>query len=331
MIKGLWLAITLILMSAGLSAAGTPAAPADMAGKEADPKKFVVRVNGVTFYEPDLFGEMNAILPMEVVHREVSEKRMKEVTAKALENLIRNELIYQDARARGIKVTKKEVDKELSIIKKRQKASLDKVLRANNITMSEFRLQIEKNLLIKKLKEKQAKELWEKSTKTITEAYLEEYYEKNMATFKEPERVRLREILLKVDPGAGPKGWEEIWLKAEEILNRIKKGEDFAKLAEELSEDEYAKKGGDMGNLFRGSLLQEIESAVAGLKTGETVGPVYTMYGWHLLKIEEVTPSRQLSFDEAKVRMRHELEEKGYKELEKEWLDGLRERANIEF
>jgi len=331
MMKGLCLAITLILMSAGLSAAEVPAAPAEMAAKEADPKKVVVRVNGVTFYEPDIFGEMNAILPMEVVHKDVSEKRLKEVMAMAMENLITKELIYQDARARGIKVKKKEVDKEFSIIKKRQKASLDEVLKANKMTMSEFRLQIEKNLLVKNFKEKQAKELWEKATEGITEAYLKEYYEKNMATFKEPEKVRLREILLKVDPGAGPKGWEEIWLKAGDVLNRINKGEDFAKLAEELSQDEYAKKGGDMGYLYRASLMQELESAIAGLKAGETAGPIYTMYGWHLLKIEEVTPPKQLSFDEVKVRMRHELEEKRYKELDKEWLDGLRKRANIEF
>lgn len=75
--------------------------------------------------------------------------------------------------------------------------------------------------------------------------------------------------------------------KAEDILARIKKGEDFEKLAYEFSEDPSAKQNnGDLGWFTKGSMVKEFEDAALNGKVGEIVGPLKTQFGFHLIKIK---------------------------------------------
>lgn len=75
--------------------------------------------------------------------------------------------------------------------------------------------------------------------------------------------------------------------KAEEILARIKKGEDFEKLAFELSEDPSAKQNsGDLGWFTKGAMVKEFEDAAMNGKTGDVIGPIKTQFGFHLLKVK---------------------------------------------
>jgi len=75
--------------------------------------------------------------------------------------------------------------------------------------------------------------------------------------------------------------------KAEEILARIKKGEDFEKLAGDVSEDPSAKQNkGDLGWFTKGAMVKEFEDAAMNGKAGDVVGPVKTQFGYHLIKIK---------------------------------------------
>lgn len=75
--------------------------------------------------------------------------------------------------------------------------------------------------------------------------------------------------------------------KAEDILARIKKGEDFDKLASEISDDPSAKQNkGDLGWFTKGAMVKEFEDAAMNGKVGEVVGPIKTQFGFHLLKIK---------------------------------------------
>lgn len=75
--------------------------------------------------------------------------------------------------------------------------------------------------------------------------------------------------------------------RAEDILARIKKGEDFEKLANELSEDPSAKQNnGDLGWFTKGAMVKEFEDAVMNGKVGDVVGPVKTQFGFHLIKVK---------------------------------------------
>lgn len=77
-------------------------------------------------------------------------------------------------------------------------------------------------------------------------------------------------------------------LKAEEILRRLKNGEDFSKLAMELSDDPGSKlKGGNLGWFTKGAMVKEFEEAVMVGNLNEIIGPVKTQFGFHIIKVHD--------------------------------------------
>ena len=72
--------------------------------------------------------------------------------------------------------------------------------------------------------------------------------------------------------------------EAEKVLERLKKGEGFAKIAGEVSKCPSRKKGGDLGYFGRGMMVREFEKAAFALKKGELSGPVKTQFGYHIIK-----------------------------------------------
>jgi parvulin-like peptidyl-prolyl isomerase len=97
-------------------------------------------------------------------------------------------------------------------------------------------------------------------------------------------------------------------VKAEEILSRVKAGEDFAKLAQEVSTDTSNKdKGGDLGWFSRGEMVKEFEDAAFALKPGEVSGVVETKYGYHIIKLDERRTQDKEGKQEEQVHARHIL------------------------
>ena len=91
--------------------------------------------------------------------------------------------------------------------------------------------------------------------------------------FLEPETYKLRHLVLKIPQDADDKKKDEILKRAQEIRGRIVGGEDFAKVAQEVSEDEATKeKGGDLGFAKPGSLSPSLEQAVSKLEVGAVFG-----------------------------------------------------------
>jgi len=112
-----------------------------------------------------------------------------------------------------------------------------------------------------------------------------------------PKQVRLFQILLPVEPAAAT--LDSLRIKAEAILAEIAAGLEFGEAASRYSEDPSAERGGDIGSYGRGELVPEFERAAFGAKPGELVGPVKTVFGFHLIKV--------LANDGRKVHARHIL------------------------
>ncbi len=69
-----------------------------------------------------------------------------------------------------------------------------------------------------------------------------------------------------------------------EVLDKLNKGESFAKLAEAYSLDGTRKRGGDLGFFGRGMMVKEFETAAFALQKGQVSGPVKTQFGYHVIK-----------------------------------------------
>jgi len=125
----------------------------------------------------------------------------------------------------------------------------------------------------------------------VTDEEIKQYYESRKDEFHKPERVGARHILLKVPANASKEEKEKIHKKAMELYERIKKGEDFAKLAKEFSEDvASAKRGGDLGLFSKGRMVKPFEKVAFSLKEGEVSEPVLTRFGYHIIKVYKKEP-----------------------------------------
>ena len=153
----------------------------------------------------------------------------------------------------------------------------------------------------------------------VTDKEIESYYEKNKSKFYEPETRKVAHILIKIDKN--DKDGKKAKKKIIKILKRIKKGEDFHKLAKKYSQGPSAKDGGDIGWIKKGDTVKEFEQLAFSLKKGEVGGPVKTMFGYHLILVEDIKAAHYKSLDEVKLDIKDTLaREKAMDKIE-EYLD----------
>jgi len=136
---------------------------------------------------------------------------------------------------------------------------------------------------------------------TPTDVDLRRMYSQNMDSFRTPERIKVRHILLKTD-GKPASEDAKIKAKAEDLLKQIRGGADFAELAKKNSEDTAsAVNGGAMPDwVTRGQTVPEFEKAAFSLKPGQTSDLVKTQYGYHIIQVLQHEDARLRPFEEAK-------------------------------
>jgi peptidyl-prolyl cis-trans isomerase C len=165
----------------------------------------------------------------------------------------------------------------------------------------------------------------------VSEEDLKSYYESHKDEFKTPEMVRARHILIKTDPSASDNDKKKAREKAEEILKKIKAGEDFAKLASDVSDDTGSKtKGGELGFFPKGMMVKSFEDAAFSLKPGEVSGIVETQFGYHIIKVEEKKEPGIEPLDTAKEKIKQKLLPEPTKIKVAEFIEKAMKEANIE-
>jgi parvulin-like peptidyl-prolyl isomerase len=293
-----------------------------------EPAKVLVKVNDVPITLNEVEDEVTRIVSQTLYHREASPEKREALRKDALEKLIEKELEYQEAKRQGIKADSEKIKESTEEVRGRfpSEKAFNEVLKKNNLTMKQFKERVARELVIDQVFRAEVEEKAKSG-----DAEIRGHYEKNREQYRELEKIKLRHIVIMFDPSKGAEDKERAGAKAGEMLKRVKAGEDFAALASEYSEDSYKTKGGDLGYVERGRMDAEMEKVAFSLKTGETMGPVETEYGFYLIKVEDKKPERQLSFDEVKERVKKELEAKKKEERKTEWIRSLREKAKIEY
>lgn len=120
------------------------------------------------------------------------------------------------------------------------------------------------------------------------EKELSDYFQANSSLYSQPERARVRRLLVRVAPEATQEQKAAARTRAESLHKELQGGKDFAELAKAQSDDEASKaSGGDLGWVERGSLEPQLAEAVFALEAGALSAPVETPAGFHLVKVEE--------------------------------------------
>ncbi len=123
----------------------------------------------------------------------------------------------------------------------------------------------------------------------ITDAEIQQYYNQNMQQYKVDAQVKVRHILISVDPNAGPAADAAAKAKAQGILDQLRKdnGKDFAELAKKYSDDPGSKdQGGELGWIKHGVTVPEFDAAAFALQPGQISGLVRTKFGYHIIQSE---------------------------------------------
>jgi len=189
----------------------------------------------------------------------------KELKDQVGDQVLQN-MVYEKILSKKYKVTKKEIDNKVQELMDQNQITsqdqLEQVLAQNGSTVQDLRDNVKFQLLVFKATTDGVK---------VSDKEMQDYFDKNKDSLVQ---VKASHILVKDEKTAN------------EVEQKIKNGEDFAKLAETYSTDTATKdKGGDLGWFNKGVMYQEFEDKAFSMKKGEISAPVKTDAGWHIIKL----------------------------------------------
>jgi len=269
-------------------------------------------------------------LKEEIVTDDRLEKRekMQVLCRQVLEKLIEEKLIDQEVKKSGIKVSSKEIEAVLEEVKRRSAGTqedLEKALALEGLTLETYKKQIEKSLQRQKLI------TWAvKVESKVTENELMDFYQKNIGRYRTNETYRPGHILFVTPKGATPEEIREIRKKCQNVLEKIKGGEDFGEMALLYSEDASSKNKGELGYFRKGELLPAFEREALRLKVGEMSGIIRTEFGFHIIKLLDRKGADPLPFEEVKEKVKADYSEIEMEKALKQYLSTLKEKSVIE-
>jgi peptidyl-prolyl cis-trans isomerase D len=135
----------------------------------------------------------------------------------------------------------------------------------------------------------------------VTDAEVQQYYSQHQSNYHVDDQVKVRHILIKVDPNADAKADAAAKQKAEDILKQLHNGGNFAELAKKYSDDPGSKdQGGELGFIKHGVTVPEFDKAAFALQPGQLSDLVRTKYGYHIIQAEEKQAAHTRPLDEVK-------------------------------
>ena len=259
--------------------------------------------------------------------RKVSDAQLPALGNQVLEGLIEREVLYQESRKAGIKISERKVDDQLANIKKRypDENEFNSALNKMGFTEDEVKNQIEHGLAIRELIDKQIAD-----KVMITDKESKAFYDENPKLFKQPEQVKASHILIKAEANAEEATKAEAKKKIKEVQQKLKDGGDFSALAKQYSEGPSNVNGGDLGYFKRGQMVKPFEDAAFAMQPNGVSDVVETRFGYHLIKVYDKKPEQVLAYADVKDKLNQHLKKEKVEKQASEYIDKLKKNAKIE-
>lgn len=271
-------------------------------------KNVAATVNG----RPITYAQLNRVIAAQFPNAPLNANpdQTTQLRLEALRSLIDDEILLQRAEKEGLLASDSDVDAKFNEYKAPYtKEQFQKLLAQRKMTEADLKAQIRRDLSVQKLFNKEIG-----SHISISDAEVTAFYNQNKASFNLPEdKIRLAQIL--VTPAAGgsvtnlkndkAQNEQQARNKIEMIDTRVREGEDFAQLAQNYSEDQFAANGGDVGFVPISALDKanpELRKVIMSMTPGQVSPVLHTPEGYRIIKLISREPAGQRDLSDPRVQ-----------------------------
>ncbi len=271
--------------------------------------KTVVTVNG----EPLSLEEFdNEFRLMEIHYSAVSEGDMRVIKRRLFEQVINRRILVQEARKKGLKLTRAEVDETLHDAMKDLPDDLRAILKVQGVSEDSWKRKLLQEKLAGKLVEQEVN-----AQVQITPEEVKEYYWSHLSDYWKPQAVRVRHLIVQKRPDLV------------KVLASLQKGEDFSKIVETFSVGPARSQGGDWGFMDTDRLSSAYLKVLSDLKPGQISKPFKDDFGYHLFQLIEWRPKRMQSLAEVQDQIHESLLKEEQDLRFDQWMADLKKKATI--
>jgi peptidyl-prolyl cis-trans isomerase SurA len=243
-----------------------------------------------------------------------------------LRGLIDQSLMVQRAKDMGISV-ESDVIKRLDDVRKQNGLAsmedLEKAVEGSGLAWEDYKTTIRNGLLTQEVVRREVG-----SHINIPNDEVKHYYDAHPQEFTRPEQVVLSEIFLSTE-GKSPEEIESVQKKAEDLRNRVMKGDDFNEIAKRYSEGSTAKDGGDLGTFKQSELAPQLEEVVFKMDKGQITDVIQTKTGFEVLKVENHYKAGLQPMDKVENEIMNRLYMQKMQPQMRDYLGQLREESYV--
>jgi peptidyl-prolyl cis-trans isomerase SurA len=310
-------------------------------------EQVLVKVNGDIITKTELEKRQVAVLrqrlnnqvdPATMKNDEQLKKMLAEVTPEIIVNAVDELLLLQRGRELGMHLGDDQFKQVVNNIRKEQglqdEEKFQAALRQEGMTMDDLRQQLERQMLIEQVQRQEVG-----SKLQITEAEAHQYYDQHPEGFTDPASITLREIQVDVPVTKGARGDAGVNVAADEAAKnkigeartRLLAGQDFGKVAGEISDASSKANGGLIGPFSRDDMSPELQKLLDKMKPGDITPVIRTPRGYQILKLETMKPQTVQPFDKVRDLIADRVAQERTRNEMRKFLTRLRAQAIIEW
>ncbi|MBR4598414.1 MAG: peptidylprolyl isomerase, partial [Opitutales bacterium] len=249
---------------------------------------------------------------------------IERLSQEILQDLIDRAIIVKEFRRLGMRIPESKLDGILQDDLKRKfggdRSELIKYLQAHNKTLKQYRKDVEEEVIVSVMQNRQRLAYSE-----ISPARILEFYNEHKDKWYTPESVKISQITLRADTA------EEAKAAAKKVLEEIRGGLSFEDAAKKYSKDEKASVGGDWGWYRKGQLNPILDKEVFSLEKGQMSEVLNIANYAYILKIDDKKEEGITPVDEVREQIEYEISAENARIEYRKWLKRLREKAYIKF
>jgi len=302
------------------------------AGAQSTSNGIAAVVNGNPIMKSEVRDAVNAqeqILRFQLQDQpDVLQKELAQLRLNALDSLIDRELVLAEFKRLGASIKAQWVDDDINgIIRESFKGDRDAFIReltSTGMTLKKFREMREKMMIVQAMRGKQAAEQPPATPKEV-----EDFYRKNIDTWRSGGMVKIRTITLSKFPGEAGVTVESQRKLADEIRARLTKGADFAGMAKTYSQDSKAEDGGSWDWMSREQMKTSIANVAFAMKTGEISPVLDDEAAYIIIACDAIRHGTAKPLGEVREEIERALSSEKSKAIIDKWMEGLRRKAVI--